>query len=198
MELIKTREDKNKAMQILKNSFSQSQGMNWMLKNKSSSRSKEAIIGLMYHESRLLKGNYLTSDGNGVVLFYQLRKNNFLFSQFLRKLSILIFHTGLRKGLQALRYQKIIHEIRPKTGWLGLLVATNQSVKGNAAAYEIKQAMFSIADEHNETIYVETTIPRVRALYRASGYEEYFSLPHPYFDLNIWFFRREPTNMKTL
>lgn len=146
----------------------------------------------MFHEAIYKKGAFITSDNNGAVLFFPIQQRTFSLKNALRTIYIVLFITGIRKGIQGLRYKKMVAEIRPKTGLLGLLVATDQSVLGNAAAFEIKQEMFRIADENEECIYVETTVPRVRLLYKAAGYIEYAEKQHPYTDLKIWFFRRDP------
>lgn len=192
MENIQLDTQQNRAFQILKNAFSTSPGMNWMLRDQSSESGKQRIIEVMFHEALSKKGAYITSDGNGVLLFFQVQNKKFVPRNFFRTLYILNFVTGIKNGIRALRYQKMVAQTRPKKGWLGLLVATDQSVQGNAAAYEIKQEMFRIADETNECIYLETTVPRVRILYTAAGYIEYAQKQHPYADLMIWFFRRDP------
>ena len=97
-----------------------------------------------------------------------------------------------RKTRKKRKYKKIVSEIRPKNGWLGWLVATDNSVKGNAAAYEIKNFMFQQSDSSQEAIYVETTVPRVRLLYRAAGYTEYAHIKHPYQQIDVWFMKRYP------
>lgn len=192
MKRIQSKSQKKRVFEIFEHSFADSPGMNWMLRNRNSERGKRWIINLMFHQGISQNGAYITSDNNGAVLFFQVQKKVFSLSNLLRTLYIFSFITGVKKGIRALRYRKMVSAIRPKTGWLGLLVATDQTVTGNAAAFEIKREMFRIADESNECIYVETTVPRVRLLYKASGYIEYAEMKHPYTDLNIWFFRRDP------
>ena len=61
--------------------------------------------------------------------------------------------------------------LHPTTMELELvLVATDQNMIGNAAAFEIKNQMFEIAKNLKKTICLETSIPRVRRLYKLSGY----------------------------
>ena len=48
-----------------------------------------------------------------------------------------------------------------------------------------------MSKKQNKPICLETSIPRVRKLYKLSGYEEYAAIKHPYEDLTIWFFKRE-------
>ena len=192
MNLIKTKNDKTRALDILENAFISSRGMTWMLR-KSSKKSFRIFLSFFFHEAAAKNGAYLTSDRNGVVFFYQLQNQNRSILDFLRRLYIAIFIMGLKKGILAAKYKRLIDETRPKTGWFGWLVATDNKVSGNSAAYEIKQEMFRMADETNEPIYVETTVPRVMLLYKTSGYYEYSKIKHPYEDLTIWFMKRDPT-----
>ena len=192
MNHIKTKNDKIRALDILENAFISSPGMTWMLRKKSKKRLR-IFLSFFFHEAVAKKGAYLTSDRNGVVFFYQLQNQNRSILNFLRRLYIAIFIMGLKKGILAAKYKRLIDETRPKTGWFGWLVATDNKVSGNSAAYEIKQEMFRMADETNEPIYVETTVPRVMLLYKTSGYYEYSKIKHPYEDLTIWFMKRDPT-----
>ena len=191
MNLIKTKDDRIRALDILENAFISSRGMTWMLK-KASKKNLRIFLTFFFHEATAKKGAYLTSDKNGVVFFYQLQNQHTSKLNFLRGLYIAVVIMGLKKGILAARYKKLMDKNRPKTGWFGWLVATDRTVTGNSAAYEIKQEMFRMADETNEPIYVETTVPRVMALYKVSGYYEYKKIKHPYDDLTIWFMKRDP------
>ncbi len=192
MELIRTKNQKKRVFEIFEDSFANSPGMNWMIRNPNSERGKRWIINLMYHEGVSKNGAYITSDKNGAVVFFQLQKKAFSPANMIRTLYILLFISGIKNGLRALRYKKMVANIRPKTGWLGFLVATDKTAVGNTAAFEIKNEMFRIADESNECIYLETSVPRVRILYKVAGYVEYAEIDHPYADLKTWFFRRDP------
>lgn len=197
MKLIQSREDKLRALDILVKAFCESPGMVWMLPGQRSTNKKfRKLIALCYHEAEAKNGAFITSDKNGVVLYFRLQNRNVTIQNILRKLYVLFFVTGLKNGLRAMRYRKIVDDIRPKIGWLGWLVATDSDASGNAAAYEIKNEMFRLADETNEPVFVETTVPRVRVLYRAAGYHEYAQLKHPYRDLTVWFMRRDPNPIK--
>ena len=190
MNLIKNNRDKKRALDILENAFIDSPGMTWMLR-KCNKKNLRIFLSFFYHTVAIKDGAYLTSDRNGVVFFYQLQNKKTSISNLFRKLYVLLFIVGLKKGMLAAKYKKNIDKLRPKSGWFGWLVATDTKVSGNAAAYQIKQEMFRLADETQEPIYVETTNPRVMLLYKKSGYLEYANLKHPYQDLTIWFMKRE-------
>lgn len=190
MYLCKNKIDKERVLGIFEEAFKNSPGITWMIgDNKKKVRN---ILNLFIHEASVKDGTFLTENNQGAVLFFQLENNTKSVPLTIRKMYIFLFVIGINRGIKAIRYKKMIDKIRPKHGWLGWLVASNQNVAGNEAAYEIKREMFRIADQTNQPIFIETTVPRVRKLYRIAGYKEYNSIQHPYEDLTIWFFRRDP------
>lgn len=192
MELIKSEIQITRALTILNKAFHKSPGIVWMLGETKNDKKLNILLSVFLHEASINNGAYLTSDNNGVVLFFQIQNQKSSFFLAIKKIYVLFFVTGFNRGLKALKYKKAVSEIRPKTGWLGWLVATDNSVAGNAAAYEIKNFMFGKSDESNETIFVETTVPRVRILYKMAGYSEYAHLKHPYNNTDVWFMKRDP------
>ncbi len=192
MIAIKELEFKERALDVLEKAFYNSPGMLWMISPKNKKNNFRNFLSIFLEEAIVKNGAYLTSDRNGVLLFFQLQDKKLSFSLIYKKLYALFFIMGIKNGIRAIYYKNIIDAERPKSGWLGWLVATDSKVKGNLAAYEIKQFMFEQGDKTNQTVYVETTVPRVRLLYLATGYSEFKSLKHPYEDLTIWFMKREP------
>ncbi|MGB1039913.1 MAG: hypothetical protein ACPGVD_03495 [Flavobacteriales bacterium] len=195
MNLCENKIERNKILEIFEEAFKDSPGMTWMIANNK--KKMKSILKLFIHEASLKKGAFLTKNKSGAVLFFSLQNNTNSTALILRKLYVFFFVVGVNRGIKAIRYKKLINEIRPKEGLLGWLVASNQNISGNEAAYEIKREMFRIADETNQPIFVETTVPRVRKLYRLAGYKEYQSIQHPYEELTIWFMRRDPENKKS-
>jgi hypothetical protein len=195
MNQIQNNIDKKRAIDIMEKAFINSKGMTWMLKHKNGNNLR-MFLSYFFHEAAIKKGAWLTTDKNGVVLFYNMQNNKQSIQNIFRKLYVLIFIMGFKNGLKAYRYKKIIDEIRPKTGWYGWLFATDNETIGVGAAYEIRRETFRIADETNEPIYVETTTPRAMILYRASGYYEYAKIKHPYEDMTVWFLKRDPHTFK--
>ena len=196
MKLVKTRFEEKRAIQILEDAFIDSPGVYWMVKNPENLTQRKWIIRLLFYESQAKNGAYLTSDQNGALLFFQVNQKVTSLRLILLRLYILLFITGIRNGLNAIRYQKLISSVRPKNGWLGLLVATDKEHRTSKTAFEIKHKMFDSSDASSLCIFIETTVPRVRKLYQSSGYTEYAEIKHPYTDLTVWFFRREPENQQ--
>jgi hypothetical protein len=194
MKVVQTREDEERAIEILEDAFVESLGVYWMVKNPARLKQRKWIIHLLFFESQAKKGAYITDDRNGVLLFFQVSQKAASLRLFFLKLYVLFFITGMRNGVRALRYQKRVAEVRTENGWIGLLVATDKGLRTSKTAFEIKHKMFHTSDESNLPIFIETTVPRVRQLYQSSGYVEYAEMKHPYTDLTVWFFKREPNS----
>jgi hypothetical protein len=198
MKLVKTHFEEKRAIQILEDAFIDSPGVYWMVKNPENLTQRKWIIRLLFYESKAKNGAYLTSDQNGALLFFQVNQKMTSLRLIFLRLYVLFFITGIRNGLNAIRYQKLIASLRPTNGWLGLLVATDKERRTSKTAFEIKHKMFASSDESDLCIFIETTVPRVRKLYQSSGYVEYAEMKHPFTDLTVWFFKREPASKSTI
>ena len=193
MNQIKTDSEKNRALDILEQAFYNVPGVMWMIKTTTNRRKHLRIfLSLCFQETSEKHGAYLTSDGNGVVFFYQLQNKPNLLFNFFRKLYLILSIIGVKRSLCVLKTRKMIDGVRPKKGWYGWFLATDKDVIGTRAGYEIKRDMYRMADETNEPIYVETTMKRIMILYKKIGFQEYAKRKHPYEDLDIWFMNRDP------
>lgn len=190
MELIQTAEDRQRAIDILEMALEQSPGMTWMIKpgRKNGLRN---LLRHMYEVARVHRGNYMTSDKSGVVLIYQSSKKRRSVRLFCGKLKILFLVTGIRRGIQLAKVQRLIRQIRPNSGWHALLLASDER-PGNAATNELRREVFTLADSTNEPIYLETTRERMHRAYQWIGFKVYNQIKHPYEDTHIWFLRRDP------
>ncbi|HUR12809.1 MAG TPA: hypothetical protein VM012_15640 [Flavitalea sp.] len=198
MEHVITHSDKNRALDILQEAFYQVPGIMWIIRSRKYRKQHlRLFLSFCFTESAEKNGAYITSDKNGVVLFYNLQSKSRPVLKFLRMIYLMIKVIGIKRSLRALKTRKIMDHVRPKKGWYGWFLATEKGVIGNRAGYEIKRDMFRIADEQNENIYVETTDKRTMLLYKTIGFSEYAVRDHPYEDLNIWFMKREPNTVKT-
>lgn len=193
MILIEDKKDKKRAMEIFVSAFIDAPGIMWVLKRKSNA-ARIITINILFHEGLVKKGAYITNDKNGALLFYSTDDGRLSFINTLRKLYLILFYSSIVNAYRLIKYRKIISATRPKGALVGFLVATDQNVVGNEAAYEIKREMFEMSKNLGKDICLETSIPRVRKLYQISGYKEYASIKHPYEDLTIWFFRKEFSN----
>ncbi|MDX1653421.1 MAG: hypothetical protein R3277_13065 [Brumimicrobium sp.] len=196
MKAITKKREKNRAVEILEKAFINAPGMKWMLPENAGKRSFQRILFYLLSEGIVNNGAFLTDDEKGVVLFHKIQKTPFSLRNFILKTYIFFFVTGIKNGLRALKYQKMVSDIRPKTGWVGILMATDEEVSGISTVYEIKNEAFLLADKSQEYIYVETTNEKAFELYKTAGFEEYHRMNHPYRDITIWFLKRSPEPLK--
>lgn len=195
MNLIKTNDDKIRALDILEQAFTNVPGVTWMVEN--SHDKKKALRNLLdfcFQESADRQGAYLSSDRNGAVFFYNLKSNPLSFSSIARKLQLMLTVLGTRKSIEVMKTRMLIERHRPVHGWYGWFVGTVKDKRGVRAAYEIRRDMFRISDETRQPIYVETTVQRIRTLYERTGFHEYAKIKHPYTNADIWLMKRDPRN----
>jgi hypothetical protein len=199
MELIRNPYDEARALEILEDAFAAVPGVTWMVER---ARNKKAalrkLLAFCFRESADKKGAFLTADRNGVVFFYHLQQKPAWIKHIFRSLRLMLGVIGIRRSMEIIRTRKLIDSLRPSKGWYGWFLATAKDKIGMRAGYEIKQEMFRIADEANEPIYVETTVPRVALLYKKIGFYEYARVRHPFKEsLQIWLMRRDPASLNT-
>jgi hypothetical protein len=193
MKHIKTVDEQRRALDILEEAFLQVPGVMWLFSSAQDKRKcLRTLLRLCFQETSERQGAYLTSDQNGVVFFYHLKKRPNRIFQFFRNAYLALAIIGLRHSLCVLRTRRIINSVRPRNGWYGWFLATDPKANDTRAGYEIKQDIFRIADQTNESIYVETTLRRTMVLYTKIGFYEYARRKHPYDDFTIWFMRRDP------
>ena len=193
MKEIRTKAERERALDILESGFTDSEGVTWMLgKNISKARIRR-LLSMFLLEASLKKGAFIASDNNGVLLFFRLQEEKSSPALFFKKLYALFFLMGFKRAIRAVKYKKMVSEIRPAKGWLGWFVATDSHADSKRAGYEIRKYMFDTGDKFQEPVFVETTRRRIRILYQRIGFEEYASVKHPYNDLDIWFLKREPS-----
>ncbi len=195
MRKISTIQEKLRAKQILAQEFQDSEGMNWMLKHRSVEKLEE-LIDFMLQEALSREGAYITSDNNGIVFFHNTEKkfNSFSLSNLVRIVKLFAFTTGIKKGVQLIRYQKTIQSNRIKGGLIATLLAVDSKNKlSTKTAYEIKTNVFKTSDQFKLPLYIETTKKRAMLLYRALGFVLYKTLEHPFIDgSKIWLYHRNP------
>lgn len=180
-----------RAREILVGALKDSLGVHWVLRNKSE-EGKVMALEVLFFEGADRDGVYLSDDGNGAVVFYDINDPRWSWSNARRKAQLVMRYAGLRSVWRLLKYRKMISSTRPKEAMVGFLVGTDRFARGSKAIFDIHEGMQELAKSRNLPICLETTQPRVRRLYQYAGYEEYAVKRHPYVELNIYFFIKHP------
>jgi hypothetical protein len=190
MKTIKTTSDKQKALKILVNAYFEAANVTWMLKKKSR-KNLYTIFNLLFHEAKSKNGAYLSENETCVLFLYKQKEKYFSWIQIFRKLYIFLFVTGFAKGLQAIKFQKLVSAIRPHGGLLGMALAIDEKPMTTATIFELKKSVFDLSKSENLPIYAETTVPRLLKLYQVLGFQVYHEMKHPYAELDVWFLKRD-------
>lgn len=177
------------AVNILAEAFADAQNITWFLKPKK--RNLQRFFSLLVDESVLKDGAYLTSNHRGVVLLYDMQKQLSVFTFLVRKLKLICFTLGIKKGMQLLRLQKLQASFRPKVGMYGLALAIHKDEEKWKTIFEMKKEFRQILNKTNLPVYAETTNPRYVRMYQSIGFETYHQMQHPYTQLTIWFLKLE-------
>ena len=98
MYLYRNKEEKIRILEILENAFKDSPGVTWMI-NGNRNKVKN-LLKMFVHEASVKNGAYLTKNKNGAVLYFQLQNKDNTISLTFRKLAVLIFVIGIRKGIK--------------------------------------------------------------------------------------------------
>lgn len=185
---IRTKEDKNRTVEILTNAIFDAPNLSWIFLNRTKKNLAFFFLTIL-NDAIAKNGAFLSSNRNGVLFFYNISDRRISRINIFRKIIVLIFITGLVNGFKIIKHNRNMSRFRPKTGWLGMLMATENN--NFSAAFEIYSFINNVYRKSKLPVYAETTSSRVCALYKAAGFSEYFKLKHPFANLEVWFLRKE-------
>ena len=183
-----------RAREILVEALKDSLGVHWVLRNKSEV-GKVLALEVLFFEGADKEGVFLSDDGQGAVVFYDINDQRWSWSNARRKALLVLRHAGVASVWRLLKYRRMIAATRPKDAMVGFLVGTDRFAKGTKAIFDIHEGMQKLAKSRNLPICLETTQPRVRRLYQYAGYTEYAVRRHPFVDLDIYFFIKHPDDV---
>ena len=93
MNLIKNKQDENRALDIMEKAFIGSTGMTWMLKRNSKANLR-IFLSFFFHEVSVKNGAWLTSDRNGVVFFLPIAKPSAIDTEYFQKTICICMYNG--------------------------------------------------------------------------------------------------------
>lgn len=189
MNLIDNPKDAEIAVSILAHAFANAKNITWFL--SPTKKNLQRFFSLLVEESIAKEGAYLTSNKRGVILLYNMNAKLSFFSFLGKKLRLILFTMGLKKGYQLIRLQKLQEKERPKVGMYGLALAMQSDEQKWQTIFELKQAFREVLNNTSLPVYAETTNPRYVKMYLSLGFVEYHQMKHPYADLTIRFLKLE-------
>ena len=185
--------DREIIISIVTRAFEQNPRAQAMMKKKNPTRSVRIMTEYAYKLVDHFDGIYLSADKTTVLFYYKK-------SQYQRKLIDYIRY--LRMFIQAIRpsqffptmhREKYIASLRPDYKdyiyvWVLASVPNNRSLSGLA---DIRDHLFGMSEKLQLPILIETTVEKVRKLYRYVGFEEYHKWEDKEAGIDVWFLERK-------
>ena len=142
-------------------------------------------------------GLIISENERGIGILYRTnsKDRNFI-KDLIQDLKLALRVTGLRKGLKAMKSQKVVKEQRQKEGdylycWFWGILPDSRGSDDSKTAYEMKNKFYALARELQLPIYAESRIRRVSLAYQRYGFKLYSQWKHPSGD-TMYFLRYTP------
>ena len=192
-----TRGDKKLVLDILEKQFSEIPGTTWMLKKgKHRSRHIRNLLSFAFEKGLKCNGVYISHNQKGVAICFPEHQVKFSFKVFISELKFLLFSVPL----SYLPKLQIIESHRNKCRshhddylYFWFFAALKG---GEDAGYELKHAIFELAETQHLPIYAETTVRKNKVVYERFGFETYHHWHSPFNKVDYWFMRYVPTQDK--
>jgi hypothetical protein len=142
----------------------------------------------------------VSEDLKGIAILFKIdgSKKNF-WQDMLGDLKLAYHVTGIRKGLKALKAQKVIQQQRPNKGiylycWFWGIIADARGVTDKMTAFRMKDEFYERSYQLQIPIYAETRIRRVALAYQRYGFEKLKDWKHPSGDTMVFMKYTPPKN----
>lgn len=192
-----TKADKVKVVDIIAESFEHNPSVNWAIKQDKKRKSRLHVLAeYAFNTINRREGVYISSDEEGVILFYKENAYKEGFADYIDQAKMAINAVGLSRVPEILKNEAYKKKIRPQDGefiycWFyGVKVAS----RGHGAAYEMKNFLAEQADKLQLPVYIETSVLKNTIAYKRWGYETYHEWDVEGKDKTLWFMRRLPQN----
>ena len=195
-----TRTDKPHMLQMLESAFCDVPGVNWVT-GKGRDQAKKRRLLLDYSlELTFQQGEvWISDDGQATMLLFKWhQRKQSLYTIWLQcKIAFLV--VGLRRLPEILARERYIQAQRPvKTPYIYCwFIACSPTRNSFESIKDLKDGLFRISAQEQLPIYMETTVPKMRAAYERYGFKTYHSWTRPQRNLQVWFFRRDPVPLES-
>lgn len=187
MKLIEHESDKQMAIDILAKEYNHAPNVSWFI--GSDYRKLHKFFRALTEDAIRRRGAFISSNGKGVLLFYNLSDKNFSVKGWLLKLKVLLFVVGIKNSIKLILLQIKQNKIRPAIGLYAQAFAIENLPIRFTTGIEVKRYVLEVQNECKLPVYAETTDPRLLKLYEAIGFKVYQQMNHPYGNLIIWFLK---------
>lgn len=182
---------------IISKSFSDSPGINWILKKGSANKQAiKRLATLAFIKGHHRNGIFISSNDKGVAICYQPSYKKLSLKELLYEFYFGISSIKLSHIVTVLKSESYRKRQRPvNSNYLYFLFyAVVQG--GENAARELRDAVFEEAHKLQLPIYLETAEERNKLVYERYGFETYHHRKIPNEPIEYWFLRYFPETMK--
>ncbi len=185
--------NRENAVRIITESFQDNPSVVNVLKPGGDQTKKlDVLAKYAYDTSVSRNGVYFSSDGEGVAFCYRYNFKNEGINDYLNQVKLVLGAIGINRLLEVMKRDNYIKSIRPKDGdflYFWFFGVSNQG-RGGHAAWEIKETIFRISEEKKLPIYLETSVPQNKRIYKRYGFETYHEWSQAKGKKPLWFMRR--------
>ncbi len=185
--------DRDIIISIVSRAFEQNPRAVAMMKKKNPSRSVRLMTEYAYRLVDKFDGIYLSEDKTTVLFYYKKSQYKRGFIDYLRYGKMFIQAIRPSQLFPTLKREKHIVSLRPDYEdyiyvWVLGSVPDNKSLRGLS---DIRDHLFGLSEKLQLPILIETTVEKVRKLYRYVGFEEYHKWEDSEAGINVWFMERK-------
>jgi len=185
--------DRDIVISVVARAFEQNPRAQAMMKKKNPSRSVRLMTEYAYQLVEKFDGIYLSEDKTTVLFYYKKSQYKRGLIDYLRYGKMFIQAIRPSQLFPTLKREKHIVSLRPDYEdyiyvWVLGSVPNNKSLKGLA---DIRDHLFGLSESLQLPILIETTVEKVRKLYRYVGFEEYHKWEDAEAGIDVWFLERK-------
>jgi hypothetical protein len=185
--------DRDIVISIVSRAFEQNPRAVAMMKKKNPARSVRLMTEYAYQLVEKFNGIYLSEDKTTVLFYYKKSQYKRGLIDYLRYGKMFIQAIRPSQLFPTLKREKHIVSLRPDYKdyiyvWVLGSVPNNKSLKG---LVDIRDHLFGLSEKLQLPILIETTVEKVRKLYRYVGFEEYHKWEDTEAGIDVWFLERK-------
>ena len=185
--------DREIIISIVTRAFEQNPRAVAMMKKKNPARSVRLMTEYAYQLVDKFDGIYLSKDKTTVLFYYKKSQYKRGFVDYIRYGKMFMQAIRPSQLFPTLKREKYIVSLRPDYKdyiyvWVLGSVPDNKSLKGLS---DIRDHLFGMSEKLQLPILIETTVEKVRKLYRYVGFEEYHKWEDSEAGINVWFLERK-------
>lgn len=186
--------DKEKVVRIISESFKNNPHLNCIVKNDAKKPQRlSKLAEYAFYVGWRRDGVFLTDDEKGVVIIYEQNKHNCNLKELFLQLKLAFQTFTLPRVLKVAKLESTIKKNRCNGFdylYLWFFGVADESL-GSSNARELMKFVFSMSNEKQLPICIETTLSRNAKIYERFGFKSYRQLYEPDKDLRVWFMRRD-------